>query len=303
MYSHTPVLLKEVLQALDIKTSDSVIDMTLGGGGYTLAFAESVGKTGRVLSIDLDELSLDNARRLIKERKLKNIVLLKGNFKDVSDLAAPHARPCRIDAIAMDLGLSSAQLDDRQRGFSFQENGPLDMSFEGGSQETLKIVNGYKEEALADIIFRYGEERLSRRIARAIVQSRTTKPIKTSLELSEIIVKAVGRGYGGKIHPATRTFQALRIATNDELKALEQALPQAISLLKPGGRLAVVTFHSLEDRIVKDFFRDRSQKQKHGEVLQPTLKLINKKVITATAEEIKLNPRARSAKLRVVEKM
>jgi len=306
-YRHIPVMLKEVLELAGVKKGNKVIDCTLGGAGYTLALAKAVGDKGQVLAIDLDELAITNAKKLIKEIGVKNIKLIQGNFSDLQELVPKEFAP--VDVVVMDLGLSSAQLDDPRRGFSFQVDAPLDMSF--GSHEkdskTTVIVNRYRAEDLAKIIRDYGEERFAGRIAQAIVKAR---PIATTGQLAEVISDAVPASYRrGHIHCATRTFQALRIATNDELKALEQVLPQAMKLLKPGGRLIAVSFHSLEDRIVKHWFREEA-KTCHcdGNALmcacdrKPRAKLLTKKALIATPEEIKANPRSRSAKLRAIIK-
>ena len=307
-YQHTPVMLQEVLEMAAVKSGDKVIDCTLGGAGYTLALAKTLGESGKVLALDLDDLAIANARKLIKQTGFKNIKLIQGNFADLSELVTKEF--IGVAAIIMDLGLSSAQLDDPRRGFSFQADAPLNMSF--GSPEkdskTTVIVNRYRAEDLAAIIRDYGEERFAGRIAQAIVKAR---PITTTGQLVEVISRAVPISYRrGPIHCATRTFQALRIATNDELKSLERVLPQAWALLKKGGRLLVVSFHSLEDRIVKHWFREQT-KICHCDAnalrctcdRQPRARLLIKKVLIPTPAEIQKNPRARSAKLRAIEKI
>jgi 16S rRNA (cytosine1402-N4)-methyltransferase len=301
-------MLKEVLELASVKAGDKVIDCTLGGAGYTLALAKAVGDKGKVLAIDLDDLAIANAKKLIKQENLKNIKLIQGNFSDLSELVTKEFNG--VAAIIMDLGLSSAQLDDPRRGFSFQTDAPLDMSF-GGSEKDSKttvIVNRYRAEDLAAIIRDYGEERFAGRIASAIVKAR---PISTTGQLAEVIAQAVPSSYRrGRIHCATRTFQALRIATNDELNALKLALPQALTLLQAGGRLVVVSFHSLEDRIVKHWFREQAKTCHCDENAlictcdrQARARLLTKKALTAGPEELKVNPRARSAKLRAIEKI
>jgi 16S rRNA (cytosine1402-N4)-methyltransferase len=212
-----------------------------------------------------------------------------------------------VDGIVLDLGASSMQFDNAERGFSFMQDGPLDMRFGSNAfQSAADIINSYDEKDLADLIFRYGEDRDSRKIARAIVASR---PLLTTRELVAVIEKASPRR-GDRVHPATQTFQALRIAVNEELASVENVLPQAVSSLKPGGRFAVISFHSLEDRIVKDFFREQSKdlvnppyERIYEEERKAVVKIINKKPITASDEEVKNNPRARSAKLRIIEKL
>ncbi len=301
-------MLPEVLELAEVKKGDKVIDGTLGGASYTLALAKAVGETGKVLAIDLDDLAIANAKKLIKQTGLKNIKLIQGNFSDLFELVPKEFNG--VAAIIMDLGLSSAQLDDPRRGFSFQTDTPLDMSF--GPQEkdskTTVIVNHYRAEDLATIIKDYGEERFATRIAQAIVKAR---PLTTTGQLVEVISRAVPASYRrGQIHCATRTFQALRIATNDELTALKKALPQAFSLLQPGGRLIVVSFHSLEDRIVKHWFREQAKTCHCDENAlrctcdrQPRAQLLTKKALIASPEEVKANPRSRSAKLRAIIKI
>lgn len=307
-YRHIPVMLKEVLELAGVKKGNKVIDCTLGGAGYTLALAKVVGDQGQVLAIDLDELAITNAKKLIKETGAKNIKLIQGNFSDLQELVPKEFVP--VDVVVMDLGLSSAQLDDPRRGFSFQVDAPLDMSFGQNEKDskTTVIVNRYRAEDLTKIIRDYGEERFAGRIANAIIKAR---PIATTGQLAEVISDAVPASYRrGHIHCATRTFQAIRIATNDELKALENVLPQAMRLLRPGGRLIVVSFHSLEDRIVKHWFREES-KTCHCDANAlmctcdrvPRAELLTKKALIATPEEIKINPRSRSAKLRAIKKL
>lgn len=310
MYSHTPVLLTEALEYLDPKPGDRIIDATLGGGGYTFALAKKVGKNGKVLSLDLDELALNHAKLKIAEEKISNVILTHANFKDIRTVATEtFGSSPNLDGVVFDLGLSSAQLEDRLRGFSFQTDVPLNMAFGSliSDTKTYKIVNESSVEELVRIIGRYGEERFARPIARAIDSARRLEPIKTTGEL----VKAIERGVPAaarrqsRIHFATKTFQALRIATNDELENIKVALESLRGLLKVGGRIVVVSFHSLEDRLVKNFFKQESR-----DCLCPPsfpicqcghtawLTILTKKIITASDEEIKTNPRSRSAKLR-----
>ena len=308
MYHHVPVMLKEVMAILAPRAGQKFIDGTLGGGGYTLALTQAVGERGKVLALDLDELAIANVKKLSQQSGLNNIKLLQGNFGALAQLAPTQFK--NVDGIVLDLGLSSAQLDDPRRGFSFLGDAPLNMAFGSGvKEETGVIVNRYRAEDLAAILKNYGEERFARSIARQIVAAR---PLATTGQLLE----AISRGLpakakrNSKIHWATRTFQALRIATNDELVNLQAVLPQALLLLKPGGRLVVVSFHSLEDRIVKNFFRNEAK-----DCLCPPavpvcvcdhkrrLKILTAKPLTPSAAEIKNNPRARSAKLRAAEKL
>lgn len=316
-YKHTPVMLKEVLEYLNPQVGQFFIDCTLGGGGYTAAIAKKVGSTGGVLAIDLDEMAIKNAEFLISNFKLSNIILANDNFKNLSKIIQKYFKnkTIKFNGIVFDLGLSSAQLQDRHRGFSFQLDASLDMAFgrvvEGGQEETENIINRWREDKLAKIIREYGEEKFSERIARAIVAARKKFRIKTTKELVEIIKKAIPKEYLYKrIHPATKTFQALRIATNDELNNLKQALPQAVDLLKKSGKIIVISYHSLEDRIVKNFF-----KQEARDCLCPStlpicqcnhkakLKILTKKIIKPTELEIGINPRARSAKMRVAARI
>jgi len=301
MQKHQPVLLHEVLTGLSIHKGDTVVDATVGDGGYTKAFCDAVGKDGTVIGIDQDE----NAINRVQE-KLKNAVctlyLKVDNFRYLGRILKGLG-VSRVDAIAFDLGMSSVQLEESGRGFSFQKDEPLTMTFKRDPRETditaSQIVNVWSEESIANVLFGYGGERFSRKIARAIVARRKEKEIKTTSDLVDIIESVLprrGHRRGGvnKIHPATRSFQALRIAVNDELEAITEGLAESFSLLVPNGRIAVVSFHSLEDRIVKHFFRTAALDGK-GIVL-------TKKIIKPSEEESKNNPRSRSAKLRIFQK-
>lgn len=315
MYDHTPVLLTEVLEYLDPRPGDCIIDATFGGGGYAFAIAERVGPQGRVIGLDMDELAIANAKLKIAERGAGNIEIHHANFKDLAAVVAEAGRPLPgIAGIVFDLGLSSAQLADRRRGFSFQEPAPLNMAF--GSlipeSKTYYLVNETPVDELADLISRFGEERFARPIAKAIAAARREKPITETAELVAAIKHGMppANRFGSKIHFATRTFQALRIATNGELDNLETALASLRGVLKPGGKAVVVSFHSLEDRIVKHFFRREAT-----QCLCPPdfpvcrcgheawLKVLTKKAVTASEEEIAVNPRSRSAKLRAAERI
>jgi 16S rRNA (cytosine1402-N4)-methyltransferase len=302
--AHTPVLLEEVVEALAIRPSGWYVDCTVGLGGHSRAILEASGPGGRLLGLDADARSLELARQRLADFG-ERAVLVHANFRDLEHVARDHG----VDAangIVMDLGLSSWQLADSARGFSFHDEGGLDMRFDPSEGvSAADLVNALGEDELAALIWRYGEEPKARPIARAIVRAR---PIATAGQLAEVIARAAGRR--GRIHPATRTFQALRIAANRELDSLEAALPQAVRLLAPGGRLAVISFHSLEDRIVKTFFRNESR-----DCICPpgipqcvcghraTLRTITKKPITPGPREVNANPRARSAKLRVAERL
>jgi len=298
---HIPVLLDEVLEALSVKDGGTYVDGTFGAGGYTLAM---LGRAGcRVFAIDRDP-NAAAAGRALSEAKAGRLTLLEGRFGDMDQLLA-ESGVNSVDGVALDIGVSSMQLDQAERGFSFAKDGPLDMRMEQAGPSAADVVNHADEDDLANIIYRYGEERLSRRIARAIVAARADKKFERTLELAEIVAKVV-RKSGDGIHPATRTFQALRIHVNDELGELERGLAAAEKLLAPGGRLAVVTFHSLEDRVVKNFLKERSgdmpAPSRHLPQLhtgpKPTFTLLGRKAVTAGPAETARNPRARSAKLR-----
>jgi len=301
---HVPVLLKETLQALTIRPGGSYIDGTCGGGGHSAGILAASAPEGRLLALDADPAALAQAREQLESFGAR-ATLVHSSFADVKRVA----RECHfnaVDGIVLDLGLSSDQLADEARGFSFNSIG-LDMRFDPTrGQPASSLVNELEADELADILYRYGEERASRRIARAIAAAR---PIESAQQLADVIAKASG-GRRGKLHPATRTFQALRISVNDELGALAAALPQCVELLKPGGRLAVITFHSLEDRIAKNFFRTESR-----DCICPpeqpvctcghraSLKTLTHKPVEPSPVEVAENPRARSAQLRVAERL
>jgi 16S rRNA (cytosine1402-N4)-methyltransferase len=298
-FQHVPVLLAEVIAGLAPRSGGRYIDGTLGGGGHAAAILDASAPDGRLLGIDADPAALAaGSGRLASFGD--RLMLAHGNFRDLARLArASGFEPA--DGILLDLGVSSHQLDTPERGFSFMADAPLDMRMDPTSGETAAdLVDELPEGELADLIYHYGEERGSRRIARAIVAARRTSRITSTEVLAEIVSRALG-GRHGKIHPATRTFQALRIAVNHELESLEAALPQAIEVLAPGGRLAVIAFHSLEDRIVKQFFRAESGYS--GATGPLRLRIITKKPIEAGSAEARANPRARSAKLRIAEKL
>ncbi|MDA1256726.1 MAG: 16S rRNA (cytosine(1402)-N(4))-methyltransferase RsmH, partial [Chloroflexi bacterium] len=251
---HVPVMVPEVLRALDVKPGGIYIDANLGQGGHTEAILRASGPDGAVLGIDADAEAITSATERLSEWSGR-FTTANANFRDLRAVAAEHGRNAgSVDGILFDLGLSSLQLDTEERGFSFRRSDPLDMRFDLRQTETAAdIVNHYSRDELADLIYQYGEERASRRVAAAIVAAR---PIHTASGLADVIASAIPqRGGGRRVHPATKTFQALRIAVNDELGALEAGLDQAVALLKPGARLAVIAYHSLEDRIVKNMFR------------------------------------------------
>ncbi|MCS6889245.1 MAG: 16S rRNA (cytosine(1402)-N(4))-methyltransferase RsmH [Chloroflexus sp.] len=273
------------------------LDATVGGGGHALAVLQAAQPGGMLLGIDADPDALAaTAERLAEAGLRQQAVLRHGSFADLAALAT-EAGFTAVDGILFDLGVSSYQLDTPERGFSFAADGPLDMRLDPTQGLTAAdLVNRLSERELADILFQYGEEHAARRIARAIVERRRAQPFLRTADLAAVVARAVG-GRHGRIHPATRTFQALRIAVNQELDRLAAALPQAVALLAPGGRLAVISFHSLEDRIVKQFLRTEAA----GET--PRLALITKKPVVASDAEVAANPRARSAKLRVAARV
>jgi 16S rRNA (cytosine1402-N4)-methyltransferase len=307
---HVPVMPAEALFWLAPRPGGRYVDGTLGGAGHTALILQESAPDGRVLAIDADERALERARERLSEAIASGRLLLThGNFARLGELV--HAAGfVSVDGVLLDLGLSSDQLADRSRGFSFATDAPLDMRFDTSrGQSAADLVNLLDERELADVLFRYGEERRSRQIARRIVEARARAPITRTTELARIVASVV-HGRPGGIHPATRSFQALRIATNDELTSLEQALPAALEIMRPGGRIAVISFQSLEDRIVKHFF----QAEERGCVCPPELpvcvcgraprlRILTRHPITASETETAANPRARSAKLRVAERL
>lgn len=311
---HIPVLQVETLAELKLRPGDACIDGTLGGAGHAEALLESTAPDGRLLGIDADPAAVERAQSRLA-RFGDRTLLCQASFRDLAEIA--HANGfVAVQAVLLDLGVSLYQLSEAARGFSFQTPGPLDMRMNPQSPLTAaQIVNDWPQEELADLIYRYGEEPRSRRVARAIVEAR---PLQTTVQLAEVVSRALGGLKGHRLHPATRVFQALRIAVNDELSALEAVLPQIVELLAPGGRFAVISFHSLEDRIVKQFVQresrdclcDNESRMRHAPNTsicrcghRATLKAITRKPIQASEAEIRLNPRSRSAKLRIAEKL
>jgi 16S rRNA (cytosine1402-N4)-methyltransferase len=302
--SHLPVLYHEVLAGLKVAPGGKYIDGTLGAGGHAAGILTLSSPEGRLLGMDRDPAALDVARVTLAPFG-ERAAMVRASYTRMAEAARGFAP---VDGILLDLGLSSLQLDDPARGFAFQSEGPLDMRFDPESGLTAaEIVNEWPLDELADILYQYGEERHSRKIAQAIG---AVRPLRTTTQLAEVVARAVGgRRAASRIHPATRTFQALRIAVNGELDAVQEALPMAVSLLKPGGRLAVISFQSLEDRIVKEFFRLWARGPQEDPTrpapahFVPVLKEVTRKPMVASAEEIARNPRARSAKLRIAEKL
>lgn len=290
-------MVREVVSWLIHGNVSSICDGTLGHGGHAEALLTSMAEPGVLVGLDRDAEALAVCRERLS-RFGERVILIKGLFVDLRQHLERVGIP-RTDGVLLDLGVSSRQLDDPKRGFSFQSDGPLDMRMDQSSGRTAAdLVNTLPEAELADLIFQYGEERFSRRIARGIVHARTQRPLQTTQELVAVIKGAVPSAYrNGRIHCATRTFQALRIAVNQEIETLEPALLSAVDVLRPGGRLAVISFHSLEDRIVKHTFRALSQGP------DARLAVLTKKPQIPAEEECRANPRARSAKLRVAERL
>lgn len=303
--THVPVMTREVLAALAVRPGGRYVDCTVGSGGHAQAILEAASPGGSLVGVDLDPGALEVARERL-EGFGEAVHLVEGNFRQVGEI-------CRdmdfapVHGVLFDLGMSSFQVEEEERGFSFQREGPLDMRFSRREAPTAAdIVNGYSEEELAELLRRYGEQPQSRRIARRIVEMR---PLSTTTQLAKAIEQAVGRGARNKSHPATRTFQALRIAVNQELENLAAALPQAHGLLGFGGRIAVISYHSLEDRLVKEYL----QRESRDCVCPPgtpvcicghraTLRLVTRGAVKPSQEEITANPRSRSARLRAAER-
>jgi 16S rRNA (cytosine1402-N4)-methyltransferase len=304
MNRHVPVLLSEVVERLNLKKGLHVVDCTLGDGGHSEAILEKIGYSGKLLGIDADTESLLRAKQNLY-RFAEQTKFVHANFARLQEIITEQ-QFTPVDRILMDLGWSTPQFAERGRGFSFEGSEPLDMRYgskvSADDETAAAIVNKSSEQALITIFKKYGEEDLSKEIAAAIVEHRKQQPIAMTNELVEIILQVYRTKlkstkeipWIGGLHPATKVFQALRIAVNHELEVLEQALPQAVEVLATGGRLAVISFHSLEDRIVKHFFQSLPAKE---------FKIITKKPVVATPEELKKNPPSRSAKLRVIEKI
>ncbi len=301
---HRSVLYKEIIHALQPQSGGRYVDGTLGAGGHARGIMEACAPDGQLLGLDVDPQALAIARRILAPYE-NRIHLAQASYTSLSDQLKNLGWDA-VDGIVLDLGASSMQFDTPERGFSFTQDAPLDMRFGPHvSQSAADIVNSYSERELADLIYEFGEDRDSRKIARAIVKAR---PLHTTRELVAVI-EGVSPRRGDRVHPATRTFQALRIAVNEELASIEKVLPQAVAALRPGGRLAVISFHSLEDRIVKDFFREQAKdlinppyERIYEQERSAVLKEVNRKPIVPSDDEIQNNPRARSAKLRIAEK-
>ncbi|MDK2858554.1 MAG: rRNA (cytosine1402-N4)-methyltransferase [Verrucomicrobiota bacterium] len=305
---HVPVLLNETLDLLVTNPAGTYIDGTLGRGGHAVEILKRLSPDGRLIGLDRDPEAIEQTGEIL-EPFGKQVVRIHGNFADMKQLCE-QIGVAEVDGILLDLGVSSPQFDIAERGFSFSKDGPLDMRMDRTQgRSAADLVNEDDEQTLANLIYRYGEERDSRRIARAIVQRRQLNPIERTTDLAEIIEKAKGGRRGAAIHPATKTFQALRMAVNSELESIEQGVEAAIAMLREGGRLTVITFHSLEDRLVKECFKRHTVKreslQQGGEKLiydEPAVRPLTKKPLTAAKQELKDNPRSRSAKLRAVQR-
>ncbi len=296
-YGHTSVLLQEAIDGLDFHPGDIFLDGTLGSGGHSEEVVKRLGERVRIIGLDMDQDALTRAETRFKTMKA-DATFSQGNFRNLDTILLSLGTP-RVNKILLDIGLSSNQFEESGRGFSFQKDEPLEMTFKKEPKDediTAKtIVNEWSLETLTTIIERYGEERFAHRIATAIVASREIEPIETTFELVDVITEATPAWYHHrKTHPATKTFQALRIAVNDELQALQEGLQKGFEQLAPGGRMAIISFHSLEDRIVKNYFKEK-QKEEVADI-------ITKRPLTATPLELETNRRARSAKLRILVK-
>lgn len=298
MTEHISVLLKETIDGLDLKEGQIVVDGTINTGGHSLRICKHIGNTGHLVGIDEDSDALSLAKNHLRD-VLPKLTLINGNFRNI-DVLLSGVEIQKVDRILLDIGLSNRQLADSKRGFSFMQEEPLLMTFNPNPKEgeltAEEIVNLWDEENIADIIYGYGGERFSKRIAKNIVLARSEKRITTTSELATIIEKSIPRiAKKGKTHPATKTFQALRIAVNDELRALKDGISKGVNLLEKDGRMAIISFHSGEDRIVKQMFREY---QSEGVV-----EILTKRPVVPSFEELKDNPKARSAKLRIVKKI
>lgn len=308
VHEHTPVLLGETLALLKVSAGGRYVDATIGGGGHAAAVLADSAPDGRLLGLDRDPAALDVARARLS-RFGERVCLVHASFAALARQARTHGfDPC--DGILFDLGLSSLQLADAERGFSVHADAPLDLRFDPSSGPmAADLVATLPEDELAQTIWRYGEEPRARAIARALVRARARRPLRAACEVAQVVAEASGY-HGGRTHPATRTFQALRIAVNDELAAIEAALPQAMEILAPGGRLVVIAFHSLEDRLVKRFLLAEAHPcicpPRLPECVcgrQPRLRVLTPKAVRPSAEELARNPRSRSARLRAAERL
>lgn len=310
-FHHVTVLLHETVDMLDIKADGIYVDATLGGAGHSEYLLSQLGEEGHLYAFDQDQKAIDNAQIRLKEYiDKKQVTFIKSNFRNLKEELELRGVN-QIDGILYDLGVSSPQLDERERGFSYKQDAPLDMRMnQDQSLTAYQVVNEYDYHDLVRIFFKYGEDKFSKQIARRIEQERKKKPIETTTELAEIIkASKPAKELKKKGHPAKQIFQAIRIEVNDELGAANDSLYQAIDLLKVGGRISVITFHSLEDRLTKQIFKEKSEVDVPKglpfipDEIQPELKLVNRKPILPTEEELLENNRAHSAKLRVAERV
>jgi 16S rRNA (cytosine1402-N4)-methyltransferase len=292
---HIPVMCGEIINYLNLAAGKTIVDATIGMGGHSLKIIEGILPGGKLIGIDRDEDAIKTASSRLSDRS-SSCQFVYGNFIDI-DKILTEAGVQKVDGILLDLGVSSAQLEDPSRGFSFQSEGPLDMRLDRNSYiSAYDLVNNLNEEELSELLWNFGEERWHNRIARYLVQEREKHPISTTLELSQAVSRAIPYRYRHyRIHPATRTFQAVRIAVNRELESLEIVIRKAVELLEKNGRICVISFHSLEDRIVKFSFRDFAAKG--------LIKIITPKPLVPADEEVRQNPKSRSAKLRVAERL
>ncbi|MBI1884520.1 MAG: 16S rRNA (cytosine(1402)-N(4))-methyltransferase RsmH [Chlamydiae bacterium] len=303
MFTHVSVFLREALEFLNLKPGSTVVDATVGLGGHSREILKGILPGGSLIAMDQDERTLEVAKENLRDFN-DDIRWVHGNFRNLES-HLKSLQVSQVDAILMDLGFSSYQLEDVERGFSFSNSGPLDMRMDVSKGCTAReVLRDSSEEELSRIFFDLGEERYARKIARAIVQSRRQLPLQNSFQLADLVEKTIGRRYQNqKIHPATRVFQALRIYVNDEMGALEEVLPQALRALRSGGRWVVISFHSLEDGLVKRFFRGCSVKGGDESGGSGVVKILTRKPLRPSPEEVRENRRARSARLRAIEKI
>lgn len=307
-FKHIPVLLKETIDSLNIKQDGVYVDCTLGGGGHSLEILKRLSDKGKLIAIDQDISAINWSKERLKN--FKNIIYVHDNFYNIQQILK-ELKIDKVDGIIMDLGVSSYQLDEGKRGFSYMKDAPLDMRMNRDSSlSAYEIVNQYNEEELCRIIRDYGEENFSRRISKFIVKAREESPISTTLQLVGIIKKAIPLKFQKEGHPAKRTFQAIRIEVNEELKILDKAVEDGVANLNTGGRIAIITFHSLEDRIIKSKFKMLENPCTCPADFpicicgkKPIVKIVNKKPIVPTEEEKSINPRSKSSKLRIAERI
>jgi len=307
-FKHVSVLLNECIEALDIKQGGIYVDCTMGGGGHSKEILGKLKKTGRLIGIDQDTNALEASKKRLKE--YDNVTYIHDNFYNI-DSILENLNIDKVDGILMDLGVSSHQLDEAERGFSYMKDAPLDMRMDRNqSLSAYEVVNTYSEEALYRILKEYGEERFAKKIARIIAERRAIKPVETTFELVDIIKAAIPAKFRREGHPGKKTFQAIRIEVNQELQILDKAIKDSIGRLNHGGRIAIITFHSLEDRLVKNIFKEQENPCTCPKDFpqcvcgkKPTIKIITRKPIIPGDQEMDENPRSKSAKLRVAEKL